>query len=287
MLKPQKSNWELLNDKRTKLKEKFPKDEFLEALLDGMWRVARDKSNPIRGNLVASALREVFGHIVHTLAPDTEVRKCSWFEQAKDTKTVTRRQKAQYIVQAGLPDSFVEKDLKLAIDDYVSPLLDAFNDLNKATHVRAETIVSNGKDVRILIESVLEGLLELLEAAFQARSDLEHAVSEKMHHAVFDNLISETIQELDELSTHTTVDGHLIDKVEVVGLNSERIVYEITGEVEVELQYGSNSDVRNDIGVRLGDSYPYRATVISNAAAPMQIQAEDINLKVDNSSFYE
>ncbi|MEP2781100.1 MAG: hypothetical protein ABJP33_01510 [Pseudoruegeria sp.] len=143
-MNPQKSNWKHLKAKRDELKENFPKDEFLEALLEGVWRVARDKSNPIRGNLVASALREIFGHILHTLAPDNEVRKCIWFEQAKDTKTVTRRQKAQYIVQAGLPVGFVKNDLKLELDDYTGPLLDAFNDLNKATHVRAETIVFKG-----------------------------------------------------------------------------------------------------------------------------------------------
>ncbi len=284
---PPKPAWKHLGDLRHELERNFPKDKFLVALLEGVWRVARDKSNPIRGNLVASALREVFGHIVHTLAPDVEVRKCTWFEQAKDTKTVTRRQKARYIVQAGLPASFVEDDLKLEIDDYVSPLLDAFNDLNKATHVRAETIVAKGKEVRLLVESVLAGLLDLLNAASHARSDLEHRVSETMHHAVFDSLIAETIQELDELSTHTTVDGHFIERVEVSELNSEQVVYQISGEVEVELQYGSNSDVRNDIGVRIGDSYPYTATVISRAAVPMEIQTEDIVLKVDNSSFYE
>jgi hypothetical protein len=159
--------------------------------------------------------------------------------------------------------------------------------LNKATHVRAETIVAKGKEVRLLVENVLAGLLDLLNAASHARSDLERRVSETMHHAVFDSLIAETIQELDELSTHTTVDGHFIERVEISELNSEQVVYQISGEVEVELQYGSNSDVRNDIGVRIGDSYPYTATAISRAAVPMKIQADDIVLKVDNSSFYE
>lgn len=282
-----KSNWKPVNELRQKLTESFPGDEFLESLLEGAWLVARDKSNPIRGNLVASALREVFGHILHSLAPDAEVRKCTWFEQAKDTKTVTRRQKARFIVHAGLPTVFVEDDLKLVIADYVDPLLDAFDKLNKATHVRAETIVFKGKEVRQLLSVVLQGLLDLLDAATNARSDLEHMISETMHYAVFENLISETIQELDELSTHTMVDGHQIDTVEVVELNAEQVVYEVTGEVEVELQYGSNSDIRKDIGARIDDSYPYKATVFSRAATPMKISAEDIELRVDNSSFYE
>jgi len=286
-LKAKKSNWEPINELRRKLTEKFPGDPFLESLLEGALRVAQDKSNPIRGNLVASALREIFGHILHSLAPDVEVRKCIWFQQAKDTKTVTRRQKAHFIVHAGLPADFVENRLNLVIDDYVNPLLNAFDNLNKATHVRAETIVFKGKDVRQLLIDVLKGLLKLLDATAVARTDLERIVAETMHHAVFENLISETIQELDELSTHTTVDGHLIDTVEVVELSAEQVVYEVSGEVEVELQYGSNSDVRNDIGARIDDSYPYRATVFSRAATPMEIRAEDMELKVDNSSFYE
>lgn len=200
-LKARKSNWKPINELRRKLTKKIPNDPFLESLLEGAWRVAQDKSNPIRGNLVASALRETFGHILHSLAPDIEVRKCVWFEQAKDTKTVTRRQKAHFIVHAGLPVDFVEKHLKLAIDDYVDPLLKAFDNLNKATHVRAETIVFKGKDVRQLLIDVLKGLLHLLDAAADARTDLERVIAETMHHAVFENLISETIQELDELST--------------------------------------------------------------------------------------
>jgi hypothetical protein len=281
------SSWKPLNKLRRELSEKLPGDAFLESLLKGTWLVARDKSNPIRGNLVASALREIFGHVVHSLAPDAEVRRCTWFVQAKDTNTVTRRQKACFIVHAGLPTDFVEKELNLTISDSVDPLLEAFDQLHKATHVRAETIVCKGKDVRQLLIGVLQGLLNLLDAAANARSDLEQTISTTMHEAVFDNLISETIQELDELSTHTTVDGHHIDTVVVVELNAEQVVYEVTGVVEVELQYGSNSDNRNDMGARMDDSYPYKATVFSRAAKPMEIHPEDVELKVDNSSFYE
>mgnify|MGYP001799887981 CR=1 FL=1 len=38
------------------LLEFFPDDQFLKKLVKGVMRVARDKKNPIRGNLVASGL---------------------------------------------------------------------------------------------------------------------------------------------------------------------------------------------------------------------------------------
>ncbi|HYN47034.1 MAG TPA: hypothetical protein VES64_10115 [Allosphingosinicella sp.] len=70
-------------------------------------------------------------------------------------------------------------------------------------------------------------------------------------------------------------------------LDATHIDHAITGEVEVELQYGSNSDVANDIGFRTDDSYPYRAKVRAAAGDPLAIDAEAIRLKVDTSSFYE
>lgn len=266
---------------------RMPADQFLRTVLKGCVRVGRDKGNPLRGNFVASGLREVIGHVLHNLAPDPEVRRCVWFEQATDTKTITRRQRANFIVQAGLPATFVKETLRLDIGDYVDPLLDAMDGLHKATHVRPDTIVSSGPRIRDMFHEVLVGIETLLDAADESRTAVQRAVATVMHKAVFENLISQTIQELDELSTHTTVEGHSIDDVEVTGMDAREISYRITGQVEVELQYGSNSDVRNDIGFRQTDSYPYTATVTCKVAEPMAVDPDEIDLSVDNSSFYE
>lgn len=88
-------------------------------------------------------------------------------------------------------------------------------------------------------------------------------------------------------SFHMIIDGHYIDAVKVHQMDAKHISYEITGQVEVELQYGPNSDVKNDIGLRHDDAYPYHATVNSVAAKPLEIGSDDIDLAVDNSSFYE
>ena len=129
----QNISWNDIDALRTDLVKHFPEDRFFRELLKGVMRVARDKRNPIRGNLVASGLREVIGHVLHSLAPDEDVRSCVWFEQAPDTNTVTRRQRANYIVHAGLPDTFVEETLKLDVQEFVQPLLDAIYALSKAT----------------------------------------------------------------------------------------------------------------------------------------------------------
>lgn len=282
-----KITWENVDQAKRNLLGTAPRDRFLKKLCKGAIQTGRDKANPIRGNLVASALRELATHILHSLAPDDEVRRCVWFEQATDTKTVTRGQRARYIVHAGLPDDFVTEKLKVDASAMAKPLLDAMNTLHKATHVKPETVVYKGSAVREMLYEVLVELHTLLEQAQHARHEIKAAVATALHNAVFESLILETIQELDELSTHTRVDGHWIDTITVRRLDATHIDYRITGEVEVELQYGSNSDVDNDIGTRSDDSYPYKAKVKVEAAKPLDIDADAIQLAVDTSSFYE
>lgn len=279
--------WSEIRKLGRKVLRHMPSDTFLKTVFAGCFRVAQDRENPLRGNLLASGIREAVGHILHSLAPDDEVRRCVWFVQAKDTPTVTRRQRAEYIVRGGLPDQFIEDQLHISLSQFTNPLLAAIDDLNKATHVRPHTIVAGGLAVRRLFNEFLVELDQFFEAAGDARKAITNAVSEVMDQAVFENLISEVVQELDELSSHTVVDGHYIDSVKVKRLSATKIVYRISGAVEVELQYGSNSDVENDIGFRQDDSYPYTASVTCKAAEPMTIRSEDIVLKVDNSSFYE
>jgi hypothetical protein len=279
--------WADVEDARRALIALVPRDRFLKKLCKGAVKAGRDKTNPIRGNLVASVLRELATHVLHSLAPADEVTRCVWFEQDKDTNTVTRGQRARYIVQAGLPDDFVKEELKVDAAAMARPLLDAMGKLHKATHVRAETVVHKGSAVREMLYEVLTELRVLLEDAGEARNSIKEAVGTVLHNAVFESMILDTIQELDELSTHTRVDGHWIDSIEVRRLDAAEIEYRVTGEVEVELQYGSNSDVANDIGMRSDDSYPYKAKVVAEAAKPLDIDAQAIRLTVDTSSFYE
>jgi hypothetical protein len=280
-------SWQELMELRRTLLERLPNDRFLKTVLAGCFRVGQDGENPLRGNFLASGLREAIGHLLHSLAPDKEVRACVWFVQAKDTPTVTRQQRASYIVKAGLPDDFVSDTLKIDVRKYTKPLIEVLDELNKATHVRPETILTKGTKIRQMVQDVLLGVDQLLQAAADSREVINETVADVMHEAVFEKLISETIQELDELSTHTTVDGHYIDEVSVTKLDSAEISYRVTGEVEVELQYGSDSDVDHDLGYRQDDSYPYVVTVTCSVALPMDVRADGLDITVNNRSFFK
>lgn len=69
-------------------------------------------------------------------------------------------------------------------------------------------------------------------------------------------------------------------------IGPSEIHLEVEGTVYVTLQYGSASDMRNDIGASMGDDYPFEATVIVSSRDPKKfVQVREP--RVDNSSFYE
>jgi len=279
--------WREIGKAARALAARLPGDRFLKLVFVGCINVGKSRSNPIRGNLVATGLREAFGHILHTLSPDDQVRACVWFVQAKDTRTVTRAQRVGYIIKAGLTDDFVRDELGLNVKAYADELTEMVEGLNKATHVRPNTILTHGPTIRELFMDVVTGLDTLLDAARDSRRMVEEAVAATLHDAVFEKMIGEAIQELDELSTHTTIDYHMVERIEVEEMDAATISYVVTGEVAVELQFGSGSDVRNDIGYRDTDSYPYEARAEVAVTDPLNISADDVEVKVDTDSYYE
>jgi hypothetical protein len=56
--------------------------------------------------------------------------------------------------------------------------------------------------------------------------------------------------------------------------------------VEIELQYGSISNVANNIGMRSAVSYQYRVKVVSEAGKPLEFDVPTIRLSVDTSGSY-
>jgi hypothetical protein len=83
---------------------------------------------------------------------------------------------------------------------------------------------------------------------------------EWLHDELLDELM--TIPgELDNLATHVSVDDVEFEYQSIHISNSETKV-EVSGVLYLELQYGSNSDVKNDMGEGIGDSLDFSASLL-------------------------
>lgn len=278
--------WRDLEALSAQLVGRFSDDVFVAQVLAGALRVGEDAGNPIRGNLLAAAARELVTHILHELAPDEDVQACAWFVQNPETETITRAQRARYIIHGGLRPAYVRDTLELDPTPYVRPLTRAMSELNRRTHVKRDTVLSDDVAIRELAADILEILMDLLDIAAECRTLILAKLRDGVDQAILDRTISDVIGDVDELSSHTLVDELAIEGVEVAALSAREIRFGVEGTVYVTLQYGSGSDFRRGDGATMTDNYPFRATVIAHAGEPERFDGV-VDIDVDTRSFYD
>lgn len=229
-------------DLRVTLKDKLP-DQFSRDLLFGSLKVANDEENPVRLHLAAAGLRELFGHILNTDAPDEKVRACSWFSQDRNTRTVTRRQKAVYSTQGGLPDAYVA-ELGLDVESLHSAAIKSIETLNKAAHVRPETIENDPQQIQDFVDGAINALGGLIDSFAHARNAVREALVDGVYSAMSDALIEQTFEDIDILAGKGYEIDSCIDDadIQVERLLSQTIVVRFSGTANVTLHYGSKHD---------------------------------------------
>jgi len=280
-------SWEDLADRQQQLIARRQNEPFVRAVLEGAFATARAEDNPIRGNLVATAMRELVTHLLHSMAPDERVEACPWYVATPGLNGPTRAQRASYITQGGLSDAFVADALGIEPKEASKPLTDAMAQLNKLTHVRPNTVLHAEEEIKNLLASLMGEIDALLDAADECRRQVEIKIREHVDQAVIDLLMAEAIDDLDILSSHTRIEEQESESIEVVDLDENIVTLSVEGRVYVELQYGSDGDVDRREGAVMSDSFPYRATLQSSVNSPFQFSEDSIDLEVDTSEFYE
>lgn len=93
--------------------------------------------------------------------------------------------------------------------------------------------------------------------------------------------------ELDQLSSHTFIEEVADIEIDEIMIKKSLIYVSGAGIVEVELQYGSDSDQLTGDGMKAGDSFPFNFDITLAFNRDMKLFIEEVNeLKVDTSSYY-
>lgn len=262
------------------LEVKLP-DDFCRTVLSGSLRVVKDKENPIRMNLFAAGIRELFGHILHSFSPDMEVRACPWFVQANDTKTVTRRQRATYATQGGLSDDYLAK-LEIDVGELHQEAIDAIEKLNGATHVRPDSIEQDQEEIEKFVASALFALDGLLESFHECRETVRQALETNVYDAMMNTMVTETIQNIDDLAGRGYEIDPFIDEeeFEIEEISSSEIRIKFTGNVSATLHYGDKRD-----SAEISHDFPFWMRFSAPVGNPTKLTCT--NYHFDNSSWYE
>jgi hypothetical protein len=261
----------------------LPLIDFERLLIAGALRVAADAENPIRGNMSASAFREVLTSLLHRLAPDEEVQRCHWFTQVDGTNGPTRAQRARFAAQGGLPDNLIP-ETNPAFSELLRPVVRSIERLNGYVHLRPGKVLHDTEAIAELHANILSALRDLFEALKICRDVVLEAVKDEVDPAAVEALTAEALDDVDILASH-----HTIEHVECEGFTIERIgaigveVLSV-GTIHVDLRYGSMSDLRRGEGAEMSAEFPF-AVILS---APIE-NLKDlcvVKQEIDTSSWY-
>lgn len=260
-------------------------DDFSRSCLEAARRAMDDRENPLRLNFFSTAMRILFEHMMDTLAPIEDVMRSAWFKPEKDDGKPTRGQRIIYAIQGGLSEDFVTEKLEVDPAPLRKRLLAAVDECSKHVHGREYSMISDPDHQDALATATIAAVGSLLDAIPFCRAAVLEPINEALDEAAVGALLYETILEIDELATHHYIQEIYVGHTTVQTIGPATITYRSTGSIDVILQFGSNSDLRNDMGAEIPQTFPFFCEFDVSLSDPWELENSEPRYGVDVSSW--
>ncbi|MFI8647917.1 hypothetical protein ACIGJK_24385 [Pseudomonas iridis] len=266
-------------------------DEFHHTLYAAALRNLNERGNKLRFNNFAYALRELTNSILAQRAPKAEVLKCPWYKneiQRPDIKDgVTKIQHVRYMVQGGLSDEYVAKELKLDLAPERKAIRDSLTELSKYTHVEEKTFNLPSHEIEILVERSLGALRGLGMAITNCRSVIALSLYEAIEEQAIGEVVSNSLEALDSVAHHYSLEHVSVNISGVKRITHDTIHLFAAGFVNVQLQWESNSDVRRGDGHLQDDTFDFRCNLICSVEDPTRdsLEVEEDSIIIDTKNW--
>lgn len=258
-------------------------DDFSTEVLKGSVMAFKAFDNPLRLSQFATGIRELIAHTLATLATDDEVKAASWFKVETQDGRPTRRQRVKFAIQGGMTDASIT-DLQVDTAEIDLEVRKVVDELSKYTHVRPDTLKIDPEEAEAFSCGAVSTFLKLFEILDGCRMSIRRAVERKVDEHALEVFTKDVYNEIDILSTRSSVDSVQIEKLEVVAIGSAFITYGVAGHVYVDLSYGSKSDFRNDMGAEISTDFPFNMTTMAPVGNIGHFQ--NATAQIDTSSWY-
>ena len=249
-----------------------------------------DVNNRLRLNNFAYSMRELTRHVLERLAPDAEVRHSPWYEVEDKNKPdmITRAQRIKYAVQGWLSDEYMENVLKIDHVEDDKLFRKSIDTLSKYTHVNPQTFYVNPVEVTEQSLEVLGSVQVFLMTVAEARLRVQRAAIDCIDEQMIEQFYFETHNEIDILSTHHEVLGYMVTGINLKHQDMATITLEVTGKVQVRLQWESDGDMRRGDGYATRMTFPFSSTLIVSYKNPQgDVHIIDCTMAIDNDSFFK
>ncbi|MFC0318740.1 MULTISPECIES: pPIWI-associating nuclease domain-containing protein [Olivibacter] len=276
-------------ENQEKIKELLTTD-FERELFSASIDTLNDTTNKLRLNNFAYSIRELSRHFLHNLSPDDNVKACAWFKKETADGNPTRHQRIKYAIQGGITDESLSDwgfDTE-ALSEIIGEVKSAISILNKYTHVNPEVFGMADKDIEDLSQDVLQAFINLVDTIEAYRNDLKQFLDGHIDDHMLSSIVNNFFQNVDMLAPHHYVDYSEVSDYHIIEINSTEIIVEVSGNLNVTLEYGSSKERREGDGLDLHESFPFDTAIryVISPEFPFSKYTID-DYDVDTSSWYE
>jgi len=257
-------------------------DEFSRGLLQGALDALVQPNVNTRVQHFSVSMRELSNHSLETLAPDDDaIQGCSWYKHDKTANGPTRRQRALYASRGGLTDAFIRKELDLDPKDFHQDFASAFKELNKRTHLRPNTVITDPAKIEDFANEGLGALCEIFDVAKQIREQLCKKIEAHLHDEAVKQFLNETIDSLDILGGRYETGIVFPEEMRVVSINANQIRYEVSGSVDVTIHWGAGDD-----SASMDENFPFACNTAAPVTTPLTFDSNLTEMKVDTTGWH-
>jgi hypothetical protein len=151
---------------------------------------------------------------------------------------------------------------------------------------RTQRRLGDTRAVETLGRASLGALAALVDAVEHCRFDMMAAITEAaVDEAATSEILRETIQTIDELASHHSIEEIYIDDIEAVKIDAHFVWHRATGPIGAELQWGSNSDLRRGDGATLNHSFPFICDIPASVNDLKILETSIIDLRVHDGGW--
>jgi Predicted pPIWI-associating nuclease len=166
-------------------------------------------------------------------------------------------------------------------------LRDSVDELSKHVHARETTIIRDPSKQEILMENAVGATTAFLDTLEDCRTAIFTPIAEALDNAAVEALMSDSLEAVDELATHFSLDEVYVEDIKVAAIGAHALTYVVTGSAEVTLQWGSNLDLRAGDGAESSQSFPFRCELAVAVEDPWDLERAKSKCSVDTSAWHD
>ena len=261
----------------------FKDNSFHLKLFDASVANYFELNNPIRFNNFCYSIRELLREKIESESPDDLIKKTTWY--LKKETIPTKADKIRYYILKGLNDENIPDEIKDILNDCLDDYRKLNDILNKYTHINNKSFGIEFGDGDKWFRKSIKLLNTFIELIDKVKEEIQQSLKEEIQEDIEEKLFMAIPSEIDELSTHSSIDEVTDIEFDIENMNHELITIQGTCSVGVELVYGSDSDRRNDSGTEFSENYPMKFKIFININN-LDDREYDFS-RIDTSKFYE